>query len=249
MLKGMNILITGASSTIGEAIIKEFSPSNSIYIITRKKKKSKFYDLEENNNLLDAKIVKIIENDLGDGINKELKEVVQKDFDLFFNIASSTSSLIDNQISFSNHQYHTMVDLTTPLIILDKILKNKIKNKIEKPLNMVFINSILTKINSDNHKIYTSYKVLQSEYINSVKVKYKNKFNFLNVYIASRINRDSQSKLTNKIAKLVYKALNDNKNVITFGLAGKIILVAYKFHPLIAKFLIRISRLRKLSTM
>ena len=41
MSKGLNILITGSTSTIGESIVKEFSPNNSLYLIHRNSAKDK----------------------------------------------------------------------------------------------------------------------------------------------------------------------------------------------------------------
>ncbi|SVE09139.1 uncharacterized protein METZ01_LOCUS461993, partial [marine metagenome] len=123
MSKGMNILIAGCTSTIGRSIIKEFAPNNSLFLISRKSAKDDVLKLKENALLLGSNSVTLIEYDLGDSPNSHLNEIVKNNYDLFINLASSTSKINDEDIFPLNHQYHTNIDLANPLIIVNNILE------------------------------------------------------------------------------------------------------------------------------
>ena len=245
MPKGINILITGCTSTIGRSIIKEFAPNNSLFLISRKSAKDNVLKLKENALLLGSNNVTLIEYDLGDSPNSHLNEIVKNNYDLFINLASSTSKINDEDIFPLNHQYHTNIDLANPLIIVNNILEKQMSDNNTNRLTMILISSILTKISHQDQYIYTSYKILQGEYIKRIKNKYNDHFNYLFVYVGSRIDRNKESKKTKKIARALKYALNRGKNNITIGYEGKVLLTAHLIHPLLCRLLINIGRLLK----
>ena len=110
---------------------------------------------------------------------------------------------------------------------------------------MVLISTIFTKINNQNHNIYTFYKTLQSEYIKQLKNNYNDQFNYLIVYVGSRISRKKESKKSRKIARSLKNALNQGKKNITVGFEGRVLLIAHFIHPILCKILIHLSRLIK----
>ena len=241
----MNILITGSTSTIGRSIVKEFAPNNSLFLLYRNSTKDDLSKIKENALSLGSDSVTLIDGDLGELLNKYSNEIVNIDYDLFINVASSTSALNDDDILPEKHLYHTNVDLTNPLLVAGKLLDEKVKQGNNANLTMVFISSILTKIDHQNHNIYTSYKILQSEYIKRLKNKYNDHFNYLFVYIGSRIGRNKESKKAKKIARVLKYALKRGKNNITIGFEGKILLTAHLIHPLLCRLLINLSGLLK----
>ena len=101
----MNILIAGCTSTIGRSIITEFAPNNSLFLISRKSAKDNVLKLKENALLLGSNSVTLIEYDLGDSPNSHLNEIVKNNYDLFINLASSTSKINDEDIFPLNHQF------------------------------------------------------------------------------------------------------------------------------------------------
>ena len=241
----MNILIAGCTSTIGRSIIKEFAPNNSLFLISRKSAKDNVLKLKENALLLGSNNVTLIEYDLGDSPNSHLNEIVKNNYDLFINIASSTSKINDEEIIPLNHQYYTNIDLENPLIIVNNILEKQMSDNNTNRLTMILISSILTKISHQDHYIYTSYKILQGEYIKRIKNKYNDHFNYIFVYVGSRINRKKESIKSRKIARSLKYALNKGKTNIIIGFGGKILFAAHLIHPLLCKLLINLSRLLK----
>ena len=109
---------------------------------------------------------------MGDSPNRLLNEIVKNNYDLFINIASSTSKINDEEIIPLNHQYHTNIDLENPLIIVNNILEKQMSDNNTNRLTMILISSILTKISHQDQYIYTSYKILQSQYIKRIKNNY-----------------------------------------------------------------------------
>ena len=81
---------------------------------------------------------------------------------------------------------------------------------------MVFISTILSKINSPNSIIYSSYKTLQEQYIKRFKNMYKNNFDFLIVNIGTRIDREKESIKTAKIARAIKRKLKSGKKYLRF---------------------------------
>ena len=238
----MKILISGASSTIGLSIIKEFAPNNQIFVITRNLN-DRIYALKENAFSLGCKDFKIYSLDLGLDIDNNFDKIFENDYDIFINAASATSNLLDEKISTKKHKYYTNIDLTNPLIIANNILKNKIHNRIESRLSMIFINTLLTKISNKNHIIYSSYKNLQNEYLKSLQNTYPSNFNVLCAYVGTRINRKVETNKSKKIAKSIKIAFDDGAENIVYGYDGKLLLIAQKVHPLFPRLLISINKL------
>ena len=223
----------------------EFAPNNSLFLLYRNSTKEDLSKIKENALSLGSNNVTLIAEDIGELLNEHLNEIVKIDYDLFINVASSTSNLIDDDILPEKHFYHTNVDITNPLLIVRKLLDEKVRQGNDTNLTMVFISSILTKIDHQNHNIYTSYKILQGEYIKRLKNKYNDHFNYLFVYVGSRIGRNKESKKTKKIARALKYALKRGKNNITIGFEGKILLTAHLIHPLLCRLLISLSGLLK----
>ncbi len=207
--------------------------------------KDDLLSIKEKALLLGSNKVKLIKKDLGALKNEHISEIVKNDYDLFINVASSTSNLNDENIFPEKHHYYTTVDLTNPLYIAGKLLDEKIKKGNTAIFTMVFISTILSRINSPNNNIYSSYKTLQEEYIKQIKNKYKKHFSFLLVYAGSRFDREIESKKTVRLARAVNHALKKGKTTMIFGFEGKILLIAQALHPIFSNILIYLSRLIK----
>ena len=131
----MNILILGASSSIGQAITKQLSIDNNLFLLTSNKVKVEKYI---NNTLLNKNKIKIIEADLSNKINPEL--VIDYNINIFINAACATSNLRNYEINPSLLESHILVDLENPLIL--------VKNK-----NLVF-HSYFFYSRKDNQNYY-----------------------------------------------------------------------------------------------
>jgi short-subunit dehydrogenase len=237
MFKKMNILILGASSSIGQAIIKQLSFDNNLFLLTSNKEKIK---KNINSSFLDKSKIKIIEADLSNKINPEI--VINYNINIFINAACATSSLRNYEINPNLIKSHLLVDLENPLILLENIL-NKQKNRKDFKLNYILINTIVSKIQSPDNSIYYSFKILQQEYIKALELKNKGKLKFTNVIIGTQINRNKVTKKAIKLADRIKSAILKNKSEIIFGFEGRLVYYLYIISPIISNLLIYIKRM------
>jgi len=237
MFKKMNILILGASSSIGQAITKQLSHDNNLFLLTSNKVKIK---IKINNTLLNKDKIRIIEADLSNKINPEI--VTNFNINIFINAACATSNLRNYEINPSLLNSHILVDLQNPLILVDHILKKQ-KSIKDFKLHYILINTIVSKIHSPENSIYYSFKILQQEYIKAIKSKNKDKLRFTNIIIGTQINRIKLTKKTIKLADRIKTAILNNKSEITFGVEGRLIHYLYLISPIVSNILIYIKRI------
>ena len=234
----MNILVLGASSSIGKSITKSFSKNNKLFLLSTKCEKLK--TLKNEALALGSHDVKIMKADLSS--TKIIEELISENIDMIINIACASSRLKNNNIEPHRHQYYTAVDLTSPLVLLEHFLEKKHIQGKGAQLHYIFINTILTKIQSPDYSIYYSYKILQQEYINGFKRKYGNIFKSINVIVGTKIDRTKETQKTIKLAERIKLAINNNETEFIFGFEGKIIYFLYSISPLLSDGLIYMKR-------
>ena len=234
----MNILVLGASSSIGKSITKSFSKNNRLFLTSTKYEKIEA--LKKEALALGSQGVKIIETDLETTIN--VTELIQDKIDMIINVACASSSLKNYNIEPHRHQYYTAVDLSSPLVILEHFLKEKLKQGENTQLYYVFINTILSKIKSPDYSIYYSYKILQQEYMSGFQRKYGDIFKSINVIVGTQINRTKETRKTVKLAERIKLAIKNNESEFIFGPDGKMIYMLYRMSPLLSNGLIYIKR-------
>ena len=233
----MNILILGASSSIGQAITKQLSIDNNLFLLTSNKVKVEKYI---NNTLLNKNKIKIIEADLSNKINPEL--VIDYNINIFINAACATSNLRNYEINPSLLKSHILVDLENPLILVKNIL-NKQKSIKGFELHYILINTIVSKIQSPNNSIYYSFKILQQEYVKALEFKNKGQLKFTNIIIGTQINRNKVTKKTLKLANRIKTAIIKKESEIIFGFEGRLIYYLYFISPILSNLLIFIKRI------
>jgi short-subunit dehydrogenase len=234
----MNILVLGASSSIGKSITKSFSKNNRLFLTSTKYEKIEA--LKKEALALGSQGVKIIETDLETTIN--VTELIQDKIDMIINVACASSSLKNYNIEPHRHQYYTAVDLSSPLVILEHFLKEKSKQGENTQLYYIFINTILSKIKSPDYSIYYSYKILQQEYMSGFQRKYGNILKSINVIVGTQINKSKETRKTVKLAERIKLAINNNETEFIFGFEGKIIYFLYRISPLLSDGLIYMKR-------
>ena len=234
----MNILIIGASSSIGQSIAKRFSENNNLFLLSTKKEK--LNELQNKIQSLGCSTVKLIEADLSKEIRPET--LIKDNIDIFINAACSTSKLRNQFIDPKDYRQINMVDLSNPLNILQHLIEKKIISGDNSKLYFIFINTILSKIQSHGHSIYLSYKILQQEYINGFERQYGDILKSINVIVGTQIDRTKETQKTIKLAERIKLAINNNETEFIFGLEGKIIYFLYRISPLLSDGLIYMKR-------
>ena len=234
----MNILILGATSSIGKSVAKGFAKDNKLFLLSTKREKLE--TLKKEALALGCQSVKIVEADLQSPII--VTDLISESIDMIINVACASSSLKNYNIEPHRHQYYTAVDLTSPLVLLEHFLEKKHIQGKGAQLHYIFINTILTKIQSPDYSIYYSYKILQQEYINGFKRKYGNIFKSINVIVGTQIDRTKETQKTIKLAERIKLAINNNETEFIFGFEGKLIYILYRVSPFLSNGLIYIKR-------
>ena len=234
----MNILILGATSSIGKSVAKGFAKNNKLFLLSTKREKLE--TLKKEALALGCQSVKIVEADLQSPII--VTDLISESIDMIINVACASSSLKNYNIEPHLHQYYTAVDLSSPLVILEHFLKEKSKQGESTQLYYIFINTILSKIKSPDYSIYYSYKILQQEYMSGLQRKYGDIFKSINVIVGTQINRTKETRKTVKLAEKIKLAIKTNESEFIFGFEGKIIYMLYRISPLLSNCLIYMKR-------
>ena len=234
----MNILVLGASSSIGKSITKSFANKNNLFLFSTKS--DKLNELKNEALSFGSQGVNLFEFDLGTPIN--IDEIIEENIDIVINVACSSSNLKNYNIEPSRHKYYTTVDLSNPLIILQHLLEKKIDHGEKSQLYYIFVNTILTKIQSPENSIYYSYKILQQEYINGFKRKYGDILKSINVIVGTQIDRTKETRKSVKLAERIQSAIKNNDTEFIFGFEGKIVYTLHCISPLLSGGLIYMKR-------
>ena len=234
----MNVLVLGASSSIGNSIVKSFAKNNKLYLLSTKREKLEI--LKNEAIALGSLNVEIIEADLQHPIN--ISALMPESIDMIINAACASSSLKNYNIEPHRHYYYTAVDLSNPLVVLEHFLKEKSKQGKHTQLYYIFINTILSKIKSPDYSIYYSYKILQQEYMSGLQRKYGDILKSINVIVGTQIDRTKETKKTVDLANRIKLAIKRNESEFIFGFDGKIIYMLYRISPLLSNCLIFMKR-------
>jgi short-subunit dehydrogenase len=235
----MNILVLGATSSIGKSVAKGFAKNNKLFLLSTKFEKVE--SLKKEILALGGADIKIIEDSLESIIN--IKEFIEGKIDMIINIASATSRLKNNDIDPHNNQFYTSVDLSSPLVILEHFLKENAKEGKNQQLYYIFINTILSRIQSPDYSIYYSYKILQQEYMRGFQRKYGESLKTINVIVGTQIDRSKENEKSISLTNRIKLAIQNNESEFIFGFEGKLIYMLYRVSPLLSNILIYIKRL------
>ena len=127
-------------------------------------------------------------------------------------------------------------------ILLQYFLEKKISRGEKSQLYYIFVNTILTKIQSPENSIYYSYKILQQEYINGFKRKYGDTLKSINVIVGTQIDRTKETQKSVKLAERIQSAIKNNDTEFIFGFEGKIVYTLHCISPLLSAGLIYMKR-------
>tara|TARA_Y100000590_G_scaffold346139_1_gene396250 strand:- start:12482 stop:13168 length:687 start_codon:yes stop_codon:yes gene_type:complete len=224
----MNILILGSTSGVGQSVTYRMAKDNNLFLIGRsritlEKIGQKAFDCGALN-------VEIIEFNLSKNISSLISKINKVKIDLFINMASSTSSLKDEEINQSIFLSSIISDLINPIKLVEWLVQKNNKVKI------IFISSILSRVHTPNRIIYSSLKVLQEKLLNKIKCK------ILIIIIGTQLEKRFESNKSIALANKIFEANQKNKNLLFFGLYGRALWLLYNINPVFTNLLIRLKR-------
>ena len=230
----MNVLVFGATSGIGQSITNVFAKGNNLILVGRSK--IDLASLKKNVTSNNETNVNIIEYDFGTNINHLINKIENIEIDLIINMATATSSFRDDSIISANIRSDVNVDFVNPVLLIQWLISRGNK------FDMIFLSSILSKIESPNRVIYSSYKKLQETYLNKLVIDEPNFANLLTVNIGTEIKKNAESNRSKNLAKKVYNNYLGGKKTLFFGLFGRLLWVIYFINPFLFRLIIYLKR-------
>jgi short-subunit dehydrogenase len=221
----MNILVLGASSLIGAALAREFSPGNGLFLGGRSKQKLSTIksDCED----AGANQVSTIEFDLSDNIEPLFRFLQNVRLDLIIDAASASSEKRDSDIWSENMEKLCWADLMSRFKLFDRI-----KSENDYLPEVIFISTILTKVKSPGRVVYTSLKGLYEMYLKSLRIR-QPEFRLMIVYLGTVVDPKSSSDKPKRIATSISAAFKRGNHTFTYGLIGRLYVLLFSINPLV----------------
>ncbi len=235
----MKILITGASSGLGEELSRQYAtPQNSLVLLARREKKLQKLQDELTPH---AKSVEIIVADVTkfDELQEKIKTITQLDM-VILNAGISLGH--DNKDIPTIDEFKNLYDvnLLSNHAILEVLLP---KFKEQKSGKIVFISSLASLISMPSSKVYSSSKRALNAYAEGIRYKYSKYgmrvITILPGFIKSELTDKNSFHMplllsTQDGVKRIKKAIDKNKRFYPFPLRFYLII---KFFNLLPQFL------------
>lgn len=239
----MHVLILGASSELGRAFVREFAPQNSLLLTGRDVTRLAMIKHEAEQS--GAKEVHFIEHDFTRGHGLLFEALQGQKIDVLINAASATSALRDSVIQPEQIEEYTRADLLTPVELVTALLQaqSAVYSK-DEPLHIIFISSVLARINSPDRDIYAAYKRLQAAFLQRMAALHHGRVRVTVVTIGTRLQRHEHTKHHRNIAEKVAH-LYPSRDIIFYGFQGRVLLWLNRLCPWVISGVIALSRLSK----
>lgn len=231
----MKILITGASSGIGEALSRLYaSKDNELYLLARREDRLK--KLQSELSLL-AKKVEIIVCDVSDfdTLQQKMRELFDVDM-VILNAGISLGHSLEIT-PFAEFKRLYDVNVLSNHAILEVLLPKFLEKKSGK---IVFISSLASLISMPTSVAYSSSKRAMNAYAEGIRYKYKEYgikvINILPGFIKSEMTDKNSFKMpflleTDAGAKIIYNAIAKERRFYPFPLRFYLIILALNRLP------------------
>jgi short-subunit dehydrogenase len=222
----MKILVTGASSIIGESLAAAFSQGNQLVLLGRDPLRLQHVQarcIQSGAVRADARAV-----DIAHLAHAAWREFTQ-DVDLIVHAAFHLSDKRDDQIASSDVEEALAVNLLSPLRLFLTAARDAHPGH---PLGIILISSFLAKIRSPNRLIYGSLKLLQEEYLRNIARNHPST-RVLIVHVGQVIPTDRHSAAADALAAQVVRAYDSGKTSLTSGHLGNLLVALFYVQPLI----------------
>ncbi len=235
----MNVVVLGASSSVGAGVAEAFSPGNRLLLTGRDMPRLR--RTAERCGAGGASHVVEMAWDLQQGSGGLKKAAVDWRPDLVINAASSTSRLRDRQISIEDMGSILAAELTTPFEVVQSVLANREG----RPVGILFISTMLSVMKSPDREIYGALKRIHEKVLLGLTAS-QPELRLLIVRISKWIPPDAESPETKKLGLAVLDAYRGGKRVLYFGFPGRLATALYYAQPLLFDLAVRVNRaLRK----
>jgi short-subunit dehydrogenase len=222
----MKILITGASSIIGESLAAAFSPGNDLLLLGRNSERLKQVQercLQQGASKVNARAV-----DISRFSQEEWSELTTG-MNLIVHGAFSHSGKRDDQITSFEFYEMAFMNLVSPARLF---LAATAQANPGTPIGIILISSFLAKIRSPNRLIYGSFKLLQEEYLRSICRNHP-AVQVMIVNVSTPIPTDHNSRGSDALAVQVVRAFGSGKTHLAYGHLGSLLTALFYVQPLI----------------
>lgn len=222
----MRILITGASSRVGESLASAFSPGNELLLLGRNRQRLQAVGsvcVERG-----AVSFHVDEVDIAT-ITEEAWKARIEGVELIIHAAFFASRVRDHLIEPEAMNRSIAANITSPFGLFRAVAGASDSGN---PRSVILISSFLTGLRSPDRLIYGSLKLLQEEYVGKL-AKAHPRFHALVVRICTTIPVSQDSPKSRKLAQCVLAAHNSRKERVTFGLAGRLFVFLFHLQPMI----------------
>lgn len=232
----MTVLVLGASSGIGRALSSALARDN--VVITSARDHARLHHTRDVCQERGAAEVIIIQHDLSAEVPFPIESHLLSTVDLIVNAASATSRFRDHQVEPMEVPAYVNCDVAAPIRLISRRMALSTR-----PLDVIFVSSILAKVRSPNRTLYGDLKSLQEDWLRV----YADRCNshVLIARLGTVIAPDAPEPIWDAVASEIIDAYRSRRTIITLGLTGRMLLGAYAIHPALASFAIKLQRMMR----
>ena len=232
----MNILVFGASSSIGASVAESFSAGNRMFLTGRDL--SGLKTAAQRCRRAGASDVVEMAWDLGKGSGDLGEEAVRWRPDIIVNAASASSRLRDNGIAAEELEKIVSTDLTAPLDVIRAVLSNRRGGQI----GIVYISSFLSVVLSPDRAIYGALKRIHEKVLLGMAAS-QPEVRLMIVRISGRISTEGESSEARRLGAAVLDGYQRGEKTMYHGVSGKLGMLLFYVQPVLFVLGVKLSRL------
>ena len=216
----------------------EFAPGNSLVLVGRNRERLELAERKCREN--SAAEVQLVAADLESGY--EEIEAAARDVELVINAASATSRLRDGDLDADALGSYAAVDLVAPIRLVQAISKRRGESR----LGVIFVSSLLAVVKSPNRAVYGGLKSAQEVILRQVMGAPGRRL--LIVRVGTPLPTEEVTGRTVRLAQAARRAWEESRQVLFYGLTGRMLSWLYLAQPLIFRMVVETQRKFRRST-
>jgi len=234
----MNVLVFGASSSVGASVAESFSPGNNMFLTGRDA--SGLRRAAQRCKRAGASDVAEMVWDLGKGSGDLGKEAVRWCPDIIVNAASASSRLQDDKIAAEELEKIVATDLTVPLDVIRAVLSDRRGDQV----GIVYISSFLSVVLSPDRAIYGALKRIHEKVLLGLAASHPG-VRLMIVRVSRRIPIEGESREAKRLGAAVLEGYRKGKRTMYHGVSGKLGMLLFYFQPAFFRLGVKLDRLMR----